>query len=157
MVSQSPTWALQNIIIKSGRETGWKSTPLPIRTILFLKKRSNYQLAAPFRALTAPDRPCSVQVRVQALLLHALWEFLICVSQVRLLVWLWLLQHEFTVGAEHSEKANWNTDKAQSCSSCQQPCFTRCPISTHASALSNVDFLPHCLTTHIVIICPPLP
>lgn len=68
------------------------------------KKKSNYHLEAPFGALRAPDGPCSVQARVQALLLHALWEFLICISQVRLLVRLQSLQHIFTVAGEHTTK-----------------------------------------------------
>lgn len=72
--------------------------------ILFSQKKSNYQLAAPPGALRAPDGPCSLQVRARALLLPALWEFLICISQVRLLVWLRLLQHIFTVAGERAKK-----------------------------------------------------
>lgn len=62
----------------------------------------DFQLASLFGAQGASDGP--VQVQVQALLLHALWEFLICISQVRLLVWLWLLQYIFTMASEHMKK-----------------------------------------------------
>lgn len=70
--------------------------------ILFSQKKSNYLPEAPFGALRALDGPCSVQVQV--LLLHALLEFLICISQVRLLLWLQLLQRTFTMASERMKK-----------------------------------------------------
>lgn len=92
------------IIIKNGRETGRK----PLQNIVHLfsppqTKEVQWAARSSCWALEAPGEPGSMEARGQGLALQALWGLLICISQVRWLVWLQLLQPLLTMASEKAK------------------------------------------------------
>lgn len=160
---QSVTNADTLKIIKTESEMGWKSTSLQISMILFsLKKgekrwggRKKFSVSSSFLGSGSIWWACaSASASASTLITCSVGiSYLYFPGEITCVVMV------ATVHIYHGqwthEKAHWQVKlKNQSCSLCRVSLDA--PFLPNTTVPLNVDFLSHCITTHIVIIGSPL-